>query len=267
VDVATLRLEPASTLTLEGLAELFSAAYEGYFVPVHFDAEGVARMVETNDLDLDAGRVAFHEETPVGLCMLGVRGDEGWIGGMGVVAEHRREGIGEALMRAVLDEAQSRGVRRVRLEVIEQNAAARLLYEKLGFAHLRDVCVWTLDAEVPPGEAGVVPVEEAQAFVREHRRAPEPWQRDDGTLARLDGLAGVAVDGGAAVYREAGGRVLLLQAAALDEDAATALIAALRRQGDALVVLNLPEDDPSATALERLGGRLGVRQHELALEL
>jgi GNAT superfamily N-acetyltransferase len=267
VDVARLRLEPASALTLEGLADLFSAAYEGYVVPVHFDAEGVARMVAMNDLDLDGGRVAFHEEAPVGLCMLGVRGDEGWIGGMGVVAEHRREGIGEALMRGVLDEARRRGLRRVRLEVIVQNEAARLLYEKLGFERLRDVCVWTLDAEVPPGSARVVPVEEAHAFVREHRRAPEPWQRGDGTLAQLDGLAGIAVEGGAAVYRAAGGRVLLLQATAGKDDAATDLIAALRREGDALVVLNLPEDDPCAAVLERLGGRIDVRQHELALAL
>jgi ribosomal protein S18 acetylase RimI-like enzyme len=267
VDVATLRLDPASALTLEELADLFSAAYEGYFVPVHFDAEGVARMVETNDLDLDAGRVAFHEERPVGLCMLGVRANEGWIGGMGVVAEHRREGIGEALMRGVLDVARRRGLRRVRLEVIEQNEAARLLYEKLGFERLRDVCVWTLDAEVPPGKARAVPVDEAHAFVREHRRAPEPWQRDDGTLAQLDGLAGIAVDGGSAVYQPAGGRVLLLQAAVAHDNAATALIAALRRQGDALRVLNLPEDDPFATALERLGGRIDARQHELALAL
>lgn len=267
MDVATLRLEPASALALERLAALFSAAYEGYFVPVHFDPAGVARMVETNDLDLEAGRVAFRDEAPVGVCMLGLRGDEGWIGGMGVVADHRREGIGEALMHAVLDEARRRRVRRVRLEVIEQNEAARLLYEKFGFERLRDVCVWTLESEVASGPGRDVSFEEAHAFVREHRRAPEPWQRDDQTLAHLDGLAGVAVDGGAAVYRAAAGRVFLLQAAARDDEAATALIAAQRRQGDALVVLNLPEDDPCAAALERLGGRIDVRQHELALEL
>ena len=77
--------------------------------------------------------------------MLGIRGDEGWIGGMGVATAHRRAGIGEALMRAVLDEAQARRVRRVRLEVLEPNDAARLLYEKLGFRRVRDLEVWTLD--------------------------------------------------------------------------------------------------------------------------
>ena len=69
------------------------------------------------------------------------------------------------------------------------------------------------------------------------------------------------------MYRAADGRVLLLQATALDEDAAMALLASLRSKGDVLVVLNLPEDDPCSTALRRLGGEVGVRQHEMALDL
>jgi GNAT superfamily N-acetyltransferase len=267
VDVATLRLDPASSLSLEQLAALFSEAYEGYPVPMHVDAAGLARMIETSDLDLDAARIARVAGEPVGVCMLGVRGKEGWIGGMGVVPRHRREGVGGALMRAVLEAARSRGVDRVRLEVIEQNDGARLLYEKLGFEVVRDVCVWTLEGE--PGEdAGRdVPAEQAQAFVGEHRGEPEPWQRADGTLGHLDGLVGVAVEGGAAVYRDAGGRVLLLQAAARDDEAAIALLRALRARGTALIVLNLPETDVCAGALEQLGGRLDVRQHEMSLEL
>ena len=263
----TLRLEPANTLTLEALAELFTAVYEGYAVPVHFDVEGVSRLVETNDLDLEAGRVALSDHEPVGLCMLGIREDEGWIGGMGVATAHRRAGIGEALMRAVLAEARDRGVCRVRLEVLEPNDAARLLYEKLGFRTLRDVDVWTLDAEVPPAAARAIPAAEAHDHIRQRRRAPEPWQRDDATLAHLDGVEGISVEGGTAVYRAAEGRVLLLQATALDDDTAMALLASLRSKGDVLVVLNLPDDDPCSTALRRLGGHVGVRQHEMALDL
>ena len=267
MDVATLRLEPASTLSLEQLAALFTDAYEGYPVSMHIDATGLARMIGTSDLDLDAARIARVAGEPAGVCMIGVRGDEGWIGGMGVVPRHRREGIGEALMRAVLQAARSRGVQRVRLEVIDQNDGARLLYEKLAFELVRDVSVWTLDAE-PSEDAGRdVPAGEAQAFVREHRGEPEPWQRADETLAHLDGLMGVAVEGGAAVYRDAGGRVLLLQAAARDGEAAIALVRALRARGSALIVVNLPEADVCAGALAQLGGRVDVRQHEMTLEL
>ena len=173
-------LEPASTLSLEQLAALFTAAYEGYAVAVQFDVDSVKRLVETNHLDLEAGRIARVGGEPVGLCMLGIRGDEGWIGGMGVATAHRRAGIGETLMQAVLDEARARRIRRVRLEVLEPNDAARLLYEKLGFQRVRDLEVWTLDAETPAADGLDVPVEEAHAFVRAHRPAEEPWQRGDG---------------------------------------------------------------------------------------
>jgi ribosomal protein S18 acetylase RimI-like enzyme len=267
VDVATLQLEPASSLSLEQLAALFTEAYEGYPVPMHVDAAGLARMIETSDLDLDAARIARVADEPAGVCMLGVRGNEGWIGGMGVVPRHRREGVGGALLRAVLQAARSRGVHRVRLEVIEQNDGARLLYEKLGFEVVRDVSVWTLEGEPGEDAGGDIPAKQAQAFVGEHRGEPEPWQRADETLAHLDGLMGVAVEGGTAVYRDAGGRVLMLQAAARDSEAAIALVRALRARGSALIVLNLPEADVCAGALAQLGGRVDVRQHEMALEL
>jgi ribosomal protein S18 acetylase RimI-like enzyme len=263
----SIELEPASTLSLAALATLFTAAYEGYAVPVHFDVPGVVRLVETNDLDLDAGFVALADGRPVGLCMLGIRGDEGWIGGMGVVAAHRRAGIGESLLQTVLGVARSRGLRRVRLEVLQENDPAWLLYEKLGFERLRVVDVWTHDGDMPAGDGRTVPAEEAHAFVREHRSAEEPWQRGDGTLVHLDGLEGVSVEDGAAVYRAAAGRVVLLQAAALSESAATALVLALRARGESLLALNLPADDSCAAALERLGGRRDVRQYEMALGL
>jgi hypothetical protein len=77
----------------------------------------------------------------------------------------------------------------------------------------------------------------------------------------------VAVEGATAVYRDAGGRVLMFQSAARDEEAATALLWALRARGSAVIVLNLPEADVCTGALARLGGRADVRQHEMAREL
>ena len=73
MDVVTLRLDPASPLSLEQLAALFTDAYEGYPVPMHVDATGLARMIETSDLDLEAGLVALADGRPIGLCMLSAR--------------------------------------------------------------------------------------------------------------------------------------------------------------------------------------------------
>lgn len=50
-----------------------------------------------------------------------------------VAGTERRRGIGAALMRCIIAEAGRRGCERVMLEVNEQNAAARHMYEGFGF--------------------------------------------------------------------------------------------------------------------------------------
>src|SRR5262252_9657163 len=94
---------------LEALAALFERAYEGYDVPLHVNAGAVAFMLETFDLDPAHSRIAWRDEQPVGLAMLAVRGERAWVGGMGVATEARRQGVGEQLMRALLESAREAG--------------------------------------------------------------------------------------------------------------------------------------------------------------
>ena len=53
--------------------------------------------------------------------------------GMGVIAEYRGNGIGNALLRSVLESAKTRGLTRIELTVREKNLAALTLYRKVGF--------------------------------------------------------------------------------------------------------------------------------------
>ncbi|MBI3001676.1 MAG: ribosomal protein S18-alanine N-acetyltransferase [Deltaproteobacteria bacterium] len=46
---------------------------------------------------------------------------------------HRRQGIGRALLRAVIEEARREGLQRITLEVRKSNEAAQRLYQSLGF--------------------------------------------------------------------------------------------------------------------------------------
>jgi ribosomal protein S18 acetylase RimI-like enzyme len=205
----TCELRPASSLAVGDLAGLFTAAFEGYLAPIRMDESGLRSMVHALDIDLDGSRVAFVEGAPAGLVLLGVRGERAWVGGMGVVPERRRQGIGLELMNGVLDEARGRGVRVVRLEVIDRNEPALRLYEGIGFEHERDVEVWSLEAQ-PDGGAEVrnVALDEAHDRIRSLRREREPWQRDDGTVARLAELdpppRAFAAGDGATIFRAAG---------------------------------------------------------------
>src|SRR3989442_5312189 len=62
--------------------------------------------------------------------------DEGEILNLGVAAAHRRQGIGRALVERVLQALAQRGVGTVYLEVRASNAAARQLYQALGFGEV-----------------------------------------------------------------------------------------------------------------------------------
>lgn len=257
-------LRPSSSFSLHELAELFTRAYEGYFVPFALDAERLSFMVRAYDLDLDTSRVALDGGEPIGLANLGIRGREAWVGGVGVVAGARRGGVGRLLMEALHEEARERRIERVWLEVIDRNAAALALYRDLGYEHVRDVEVWFLDAEVPPDAAEPVAVGEARALIAARREAREPWQRADETLDRLDDLEALRADDAAVVFRASGGHVSILQLEGT-QAGAERLVAALRARGP-VSVMNAPPGHTAASALAAHAARVTLRQHELVLK-
>jgi ribosomal protein S18 acetylase RimI-like enzyme len=53
--------------------------------------------------------------------------------GMGVRAAYRGRGLGERLLRTVLDASRAAGFEKIELSVYASNARARALYEKVGF--------------------------------------------------------------------------------------------------------------------------------------
>ena len=282
-DASARIVETVEALDDDALTQLFTLVYTDYHVPMHVDGPAMRFMRVASDLDRSASRLVRDGGEAVAIAMMGVRGDDGWIGGMGVSPSHRGRGLGAHVMRAVLESARARGLRRVMLEVLQQNTHAIRLYEHLGFRHVRDLEVWAFPAPDAPDEAPSVepvPVEVAHRFIRDHRLAPEPWQRADGTLAAL--LAdGVAFEGllakrgerevGAMVARVAG-RASVVQLATLPGEASSAtraLLSSLRRDDAPQGVrwLNLPATDAAAEVLRALGLACDLRQHEMELVL
>jgi hypothetical protein len=161
-------------------------------------------------------------------------------------------------------------VRTVWLEVVDSNAPALALYEKLGYGHVRDLEVWHLD-DAPAGRAGrEVPAAEARDRVRQLRRAAEPWQRADVVVERTLGAEprrGFVTDGGAALVRVADQGAVVEQIAARDLGAARELLRSALETGRPVRLTNVPAGDPVSVAFRELGGGLDLRQHELRLEL
>jgi ribosomal protein S18 acetylase RimI-like enzyme len=272
-----VELVPAESLDLDALTELFNAGYSDYIVPLQLDRAGLEYTIAICDIDLAASRVAVEEGESAAFAFLALRGDEGWIGGMGTVPARRRRGFGRAALEAVLTEARGRGTASVRLEVIEQNKPARRLYEKLGFQRVRDLGVWILDSAAPRvTQAQPAAFDDAHAWIRANRPAPEPWQRADETLAHMSErgleLHGLTVERdaetvGALVYQVGQGPPGIAQLAARDEQAAANLLVAVAAHGDGLRFVNLPAGDPAETALNVLRARRQIGQRELRLSL
>ena len=79
------------------------------------------------------GRVGWAKTAPVGFALALALGEEAEIVSLGVLPEHRRRGIGSALLDAICGEARSRGAARVVLEMASDNEAASALYAGRGF--------------------------------------------------------------------------------------------------------------------------------------
>jgi len=258
-----VELRPSTDLTRRELAELFTAAYEDYYVPFQIDEARLAHMVDTFDLALDRSLVAWEGDTPVGLANLGLRGERTWLGGVGVVKTHRRSGIGEQLTRALLDRARKAGAREMVLEVITRNEPAIALYEKLGFRTIRELVFLALAAAENQSQASGLSLPYASRRIAGARTEAEPWQRDDVTVANLPDAAALGTDRAAAIFRMEGGRVNLLQAGG---DDLRELLARLRVRGP-ILALNYPPGDPVTAALHDSGAAEVLRQLAMAIDL
>lgn len=77
--------------------------------------------------------VAVEGDTLLGGCMMTEIAGEGDISNVAVYEKYRRKGIAKALLTELLQIGDRRNVKDYTLEVREQNAPARRLYESLGF--------------------------------------------------------------------------------------------------------------------------------------
>ena len=93
--------------------------------------------------------VAGELENPLSLWLVAMEGDRlaGYVGSqtvmdetdmmnLAVAPQFRRQGVGEALVSALVASLKERGSRCLTLEVRDSNEAARALYAKLGFVEI-----------------------------------------------------------------------------------------------------------------------------------
>jgi GNAT superfamily N-acetyltransferase len=131
------RAEPREAATVARLIAEFGEWWGNRGPSEDEIATGVERIMAGGDGEYLLG--AVDEDEALGVCQLRFRwsvwksAEDCWLEDLYVREPARRSGLGRALVEAALDRARERGCRRVELDVNEDNAPARALYEVCGF--------------------------------------------------------------------------------------------------------------------------------------
>ena len=256
-----------------------------YYLPVWIDAAQFARMCIVEDIDLRKSVVALNDDTPVGIALLSLREDVGWVSGVGVLASWRRQGIARRLVEHLQATAQAEALRTLRLEVLAQNEGGLALYQQLNFRWERDLLVLTLEPgtfEPLPLPHGVAPASPGVilALYTAFHDTRMPWQRQLASfLHRQDELRGLALWEasrmiGYMLYQLQQGNHVVADLAVDPEhlhrlQGARTLLTAMHtaRPDMGGSTINLPTDDPLLPAFTGLHYRIWQRQHELVWEV
>jgi len=176
--VEGLQLVPMDQVPDDDVISVFNSGFSDYYHAVGMDLMTFHEYLSTNDIDRAQSLVAYVDHQPVGFTFTGIRGDQGWVGGLAVDPRHRRHHVGWTLLQEQLDILQRAGVVRVTLECIERNTAALNLYDKAGFHRLRKVYYLQQDRpriKLLPAEVEFLEVEAAD--VVPHRTKPQTWSK------------------------------------------------------------------------------------------
>jgi ribosomal protein S18 acetylase RimI-like enzyme len=273
-----IQLIPVSRFTEEQLAAIYNQTRVDYMVPMPMNAARLAEYMATYDVSREHSMVAqTHDGEMLGVNMLGLREDRAWITRLGVIPNTRRNGVGQALMESLLEQADHLFIKFVMLEVIKNNTPAYQLFLKLGFYDVGELLVLRRSPfthPVDPIVADAERLDRTDSLVLVGRdRGTQPWTNQSESLFNAFEVSGMRLtlaDGsrGWMVYQRQ--KFLLTRFAFKTEvgDPATvayALLSHLHHQYPRLdtQVENIQVNDPHLPAFYKIGYVESFRRIEM----
>lgn len=181
-----IRLITLEQISLEELTDLWNLCWRGYYYNMTYTLEHMKVWLYLSQVSLLNSRAIIVDNQIAGFALLSLDGSDSWIAGTCINPAYRRNGLFAPLMRSQLSVASSVGLKRVYLEVLEQNHALKV-YQALGFTRLRQLNIYRSPSRInfhtKASLLEKVPVE--QYFENRHRAFfNPPWQRRDKYLKR-----------------------------------------------------------------------------------
>jgi GNAT superfamily N-acetyltransferase len=122
-------------------------------------------------------KVVLRDGKALGVGLIARLGWSSRLAGMSIVPEARGQKIGTLLMGELINDAKSRGDKRMELEVIQQNLPAYNLYQKFGFQMIRKLFGFTLESpNGKPEDISEIDFRRLANRINLHGLPSLPWQ-------------------------------------------------------------------------------------------
>ncbi len=132
-----IRLRHVGAGELDPLVDAQNEIFSDYIIPMRSGKAFFIDFLQSIGGRMENIIVALDGHRIVGYVNPVVDGPEAWIGGLGVVPDHRGKGIGKQLMAAAEEFSKAKGAETSVLEVIQGNERAQALYRSLGYSDTR----------------------------------------------------------------------------------------------------------------------------------
>lgn len=233
-----IRTERADSVEPEKIRDCLNEAFSDYLIRMPaLDADGWRGFLTRQGVDLSLSRVGLRQNRVEAFALVMARDHASWrIAVMGVRPDLRGTGLAPRLLDETLDEARSRGLSSVELEVFAQNERAFRLYVSRGMKPVSSLFGYEAVAGSPGFDTPVqsVTLDQARLRAEEIERASAlllPWQVGPAAISRLPGTARCWQHGSAqVVFSEMTGLIHIhsLLDSSTDHHCAVKLLGALR---------------------------------------
>lgn len=266
-----IRIAALININLNEMTKIWNRCWQGYYYDMSYTPEHMRGWLDLSQVSLQHSMAIFVEGQIAGFALLSLDGTDGWIAGACIDPDYRRKGLFTALMRVELEVARRIGLKRIYLEVLEQNHA-RKVYQSVGFKKLRLLNIYRVQNMIDynrifvPLPFEVTPLE--KYFDKRQAIFKPAWQRREGYLRRHVSISAVMNSTGSAGAMFAGDKATLLidawsTTAAGAEDVISTII---RRKGTSWSLTNQPEDQIT-DYLKTWGINPSAKQYEMCIEL
>lgn len=125
----------------EALLEVFNHSFSDYLIPLSITEEQLEKKIDAESIDLELSVGAFNEDKIVGFILHGYNLINNhkvlYNAGTGIIPAERGKQLTVKMYEYILPKLKSLHIRKIILEVITENKAALVNYERIGFKKVR----------------------------------------------------------------------------------------------------------------------------------